>query len=195
MGAAFKTPRTIRLSREYEDLKALKKDSTIFDFEAVGDPPEKYLITFNGKSLVPAKGEEGVRLGNKQQVLLRLGGEYPRSMPQIEWKTPIVHPNISHSVCLGNYANAWTPYFKLVDLVEILWDYSRLAILNPEGGYNQGIGRQGWDELRRHFKFPVDLRPLRDKVLPNDVGSSIVRPGGDAYDIVIMPDDEGACET
>src|SRR4029077_1480550 len=135
MGAYFKTPRTIRLAREYEDMKAFKKDSSIFDFEASGDPPDRYLVTFHGKSLVPGgKGGEGVKIGNKQQIVLTLGGDYPRNKPQIEWKTPIVHPNISgYGVCLGNYGNAWTPYFKLVDLIEILWDYSRLAILNPEG--------------------------------------------------------------
>jgi ubiquitin-protein ligase len=198
MGAFFKTPRTIRLAKEYEEMKAYKRDSSILDFEVSGDPPDRYLITFHGNSLVPGgKGGEGVTIGKKQQVLLTLGGDYPRSRPDIDWKTPIVHPNIStHSVCLGNYANSWTPYFRLVDLIEILWDYARLAILNPEGGYRQQYGQKEWESMRRHFKFPVDLRPLRDKAIPADAGSSVLRPGradGSPYDIVIMPDE--GCDT
>lgn len=195
LGAFFpKTPRSIRLGKDLEDMKAYRKDSTIFDFEAIGDPPEKYIITFHGHSLVPTKGG-GVTLGNVQKVELSMGTEYPTRQPQIRWMTPIVHPNISAGggVCLGNYGNAWTPYFKLVDLIEILWDYSRMAVLNPHGGYGGRTSVEGWEKLRREFKFPVDLRPLRDKVLPNNVGSSVVRPGGDEYDIVIMPDDEGEC--
>lgn len=186
MGAAWKTPRSIRLEHEYADMKAFKKDSTILDFEAVGDPPEKYIITFNGKSLVPVGEGGGVKLGGAQQVELSLGSNYPRSQPQIEWLTPIVHPNISGgNVCLGNYANQWTPYFKLVDLLEILWDYSRLAVLNPHGGY-RGEGAAVWDKLRRKFEFPVDRRPLRDKVFGNNEGSSRVRPTGDEFDIEIL---------
>jgi ubiquitin-protein ligase len=187
MGAfRFPTQRSIRLDHDYADMKAFKKDSTILDFEAVGDPPEKYIITFNGKSLVPGAGGKIAKIGGAQQVELTLGADYPRHQPQIEWLTPIVHPNISGgNVCLGNYANQWTPYFKLVDMLEILWDYSRMAVLNPHGGYRQE-GVTTWDKLRRDFNFPVDRRPLRDKVFKNDEGSSIVRPSGDEFDIEIL---------
>lgn len=187
MGAfKFRTQRSIRLDHDYADMQAFKKDSTILDFEAIGDPPEKYIITFNGSSLVPSKGEEGAKLGGAQQIELTMGADYPRHQPQIRWLTPIAHPNISHGgVCLGNYANSWTPYFKLVDLIEILWDYSRLAVLNPHGGYRQE-GVAIWDKWRRKFEFPVDRRPLRDKVFGNNEGSSIVRPEGQEFDIEIL---------
>lgn len=186
MGAVWKTPRSIRLEHEFADMKAFKKESTILDFEAFGDPPDRYLITFNGKSLVPGGGGKIAKLGGAQQIELVLGADYPRHQPQIHWKTPIVHPNISHgSVCLGNYANSWTPYFKLVDLVEILWDYSRMAVLNAHGGY-RGEGAETWDRLRRDYQFPVDRRPLRDKVFGNNEGSSVVRPAGEEFDIEIL---------
>jgi len=193
LGAFFpKTPRSIRLGKDLEDIKALKRDSTILDFEASGDPPDRYLITFHGDSLVPGK-EGGVKIGKKQQVEIYMGAGYPAQQPDIHWKTPILHPNISHgSICLGNFGREWTPYSKLPLLLEVLWDYSRLAILNPYGGY--GESGKTWEDLRREYQFPVDRRPLRDKVLANDEGSSIVRPSGDEFDIVIMPDDEGQCE-
>jgi ubiquitin-protein ligase len=196
LGAAFfpKTPRSIRLEADLRDMKAYKKDSTILDFEGKGDPPEQYTITYHGNSLVP-DGKSGVKVGDIQQVRLSMGPMYPVERPNIDWQTPIVHPNISsHSVCLGNFSNAWTPHFRLVDLVEILWDYARMAILNPEGGYRQQFSTKQWEEMRRHFQFPVDRRPLRDKIFGNDEGSSRLRPQGAEDDIVFMEDDEGACE-
>ena len=193
MGAFyFKTPRTIRMAEDFRDLTAFKKDSTILDFEVKGEPPSEYIITYNGNSLIPLKAG-GAKVGGPQKVKLTLGPQYPVERPHIEWLTPIAHPNISgHSVCLGNYNSAWTPHFRLVDLVEILWDYARMAILNAEGGYNRGS--RDWDDMRRHFKFPVDPRPLRDKVFGNNEGSSILRPTGAEDEITFVDDDEGACE-
>lgn len=206
VGAAFKSPRSIRLVHELGDLKTLKKDSTIFDFEAFGDPPEKFIVHFNGRTLVPAGGTnkfpsqdvdvERTRIGDHQEAEIVLGAEYPRRGPQVRWLTPILHPNIwgGGTVCLGNYGSAWTPYFKLVDMIEILWDMARLAVLNPRsagtGAYN---AEKEWERLYREFKFPIDRRPLRDKILGNDEGSSQIRPGGAADDIVIMPDDGDSC--
>ncbi len=187
----FKTPWTIRMAREEAELKELESQSTIFKVvSAQGDPPTHFRFGFRGKTLVPAQGG-GVQLGDYQEVDVRTGPEFPRMAPGVYWKTPIVHPNINGgSVCFGNFATAWTPNYRLADLAEVLWDYARLAILNPSHAYG---GKSGsWDELRRTFDFPVDRRPLRDKVLPNDAGSSIVRPEGGEDDILII-DDDGSC--
>lgn len=203
MGAIFRTPRTIRLERDFQEMKDLKKDSTIFDFEASGDPPEHYIVTFHGKTLVPTKASrkfesetaeiESTKVGGPQQVDISLRGEYPRAAPHVQWLTPIQHPNIwgGGTVCLGNYGNAWTPYFKLADMIEILWDMARLAVLNPRSAGTGGSNAEAaWERLYRKFQFPVDRRPLRDKVYSNNEGSSIMRPGGTEIDIIIMPDDD-----
>jgi ubiquitin-protein ligase len=206
LGVAFKSPRSIRLGLELEELRAMKRNSTIFDFEAFGDPAEKYLITFKGNTLVPIQkgamfpSEEGdqygAAVGGPQQVEISLGGEYPRRQPNIRWLTPIIHPNIwGHgTVCLGNFAGQWTPYFRLVDLVEILWDMARLAILNPRSA---GTGARNvselWKRLDGTYGFPVDKRPLRNKEFGNAEGSSIVRPQGGENDILIFDDDGDNC--
>lgn len=184
----------------------MKKNSTIFDFEVSGDPPEKYLVTFKGNTLIPTQkgamfpSEEGDRygavLGGPQQVEITLSGEYPRRQPNIRWLTPIIHPNIwGHgTVCLGNFAGQWTPHFRLVDMVEILWDMARLAVLNP---LSAGTGASNVDglyqKLDKTYRFPVDKRPLRNKELGNSEGSSIVRPEGGEDDVVIFDDDGGNC--
>lgn len=193
LGAKFRTPWSIRLDRELVDLKKLKDDSTILDFKVSGDPPDKYLIRYSGRSLVP-DSRGGVKVGDHQEIEIELGSDYPRRRPNVRWMTPIVHPNISSGqVCLGNFASNWSPSIRIVDLVEILWDYSRLAILNPHSGYGGHVDKT-WPKLDEKYKFPVDKRPLRDKILPNDVGSSELRPDGKADDIVILNDDSSGCQ-
>jgi ubiquitin-protein ligase len=131
-------------------------------------------------------------------VEIKMGVDYPRSRPEINWLTPIQHPNIwGHgTVCLGNYSNAWTPHFRLVDVVEILWDMARLAVLNPRSaGTGAYKAEENWDRLYRKYDFPVDRRPLRDPAFGNNEGSSRVRPGGEETEIVIFPEDDESCPT
>ena len=195
MGAVWKTPRTLRLDRDHADMRRLREESTILEWTAKDDPPEAYRIVFHGKSLVPA-GAGGIALGDRQELDLRMGAEYPRIHPQVQWLTPIVHPNIfSNSVCFGHFGSQWTPYYRLVEFVEVMWDYGRMAILNP---FSAGPGGrpevERWAEIDRRFVFPVDKRPLRDKILGNDAGSYVVRQAPeDKDDIVIMPEEPGEC--
>lgn len=189
----FKTPLTIRLDRELADLVKLRDESTILEFKTEGDPPDRYLFRFNGKSLVPANTGSGVKIGDHQEVEISLGSDYPRRRPNVRWLTPIVHPNISGSqVCMGNFASNWTPSIRLADVIEILWDMSRMAIFNVHSAY--GGPNTTWQQLDEKYGFPVDKRPLRDKALPNDVGSSEIRPSGGPNDVVILRDDESACQ-
>lgn len=193
----------MRLERDLQDMKNLKEESTILDFKASGhnpEAPEEYLLSFHGKTLV-SDGKGGVLISERpQQARISLTGDYPRREPSISWQTPILHPNIfgtpGHmTVCLGNFHSQWTPYLRLVDMVEIIWDMARLAILNPySAGGGAGDEHMRWGELRRQFDFPVDRRPLRDKILgPND-GSSVIRPDSPADEVILLDDDEGACQ-
>lgn len=166
-GAFFRTPKTARLERDFEDMQALAGASTILSFQAAGHPPDHYKVTFRGRSLIPGPGRaQSIDLGDRQDVEIKMGIDYPRAAPQLRWLTPIVHPNIFNgTVCLGTFWNSWTPYFKLTDLVEILWDMSRLALLNPHSAGPSGT--QGevehWKRLSVEFGFPVDRRPLADR--------------------------------
>lgn len=195
MGAVWRTPRTMRLERDHNDMLQLLKESTILEFKAEDDPPERYRITFHGKSLIP-KGKTGAALGDRQELEIRLPLDYPRVHPTVHWLTDILHPNIfNRGVCFGHFGSQWTPYYRLVDFLEVMWDYSRLAILNPYSAGPSGRPEvEIWAELDKRFIFPVDKRPLRDKVLGSGAGSSVVRQApSDKDDIVIMPEGEGEC--
>lgn len=199
---AFRTPRTMRLERDLDELKKLKAESTIFDYRIEGGDkttPERYTFVYKGKTLVPGPRGPVVSMA-PQEVAVSLAGEYPRRQPELSWKTSILHPNIwgsegHRTICLGNFHNQWTPYVKLVDMAEILWDMGRLAILNPRSAVTGGGNAEPeWAGLRNEFGFPIDKRPLRDKVLGTDEGSSLIRPGGAADEVILLDDDEGACE-
>lgn len=169
-------------------MQRLHDESSILDFVADGDPPEKYRVIFVGRSLIP--GVHGdVQIGHTQELELRLGAEYPRVPPQVNWKTPIVHPNIrGEYFCAGNLSGLWSPVIKLSDFVEVLWDFARLAIFTAHGSENY------WGEIDRRFGLPIDKRPLRDKVYRPDTGSSIMRPEPqDRNDLVFLDDDPENC--
>lgn len=193
MGASFfRTPRTSRLERDFKEMQELQEQSTILEFEAIGSPPERYIVTFHGASLVP-NGK--IRLGNVQKAEIRLMAEYPRIRPDIKWLTPIAHPNIfGGTVCLGKFSMEWVLSVKLVEVVEIMWDMARMAVLNPHSAGPSG-GEQGttWAELDQKFGFPVDKRSLRDKVARRGEGSSILRPDPDGDDDIMVIDDAGVC--
>jgi ubiquitin-protein ligase len=153
----FDDPRTRRLKRDFEEMKKLEKESTILKFKAAGDPPDHYELTFHGRGIVSANP---VKFGDTHRVDVSLGADFPRQKPSVHWMTKIVHPNISgSSVCFGNFQ--MSPYVKLTEIVEILWDMGRLALFNPHGGYQDNID---WYALMKQVGgFPVDKRILRNK--------------------------------
>lgn len=189
-GGFFRTPRTVRLEKDFEQMKALAADSTIFSFEAADQPPDHYRIFFKGKTLVPV-GPDGITVGREQACEIKMGIDYPRGQPMLRWLTPIVHPNIfGNTVCLGTFWASWTPYYKLTDLVEVLWDMARLAILNPHSGGPGGRNERSlWEERDAEFGFPVDKRPLRDRRFGPGEGNSIIRETGQAGDVLWLDED------
>jgi ubiquitin-protein ligase len=159
MANPFQTsPRARRLLRDFQEMNALRAQSSILDFSTKGDPPEHYTLTFLGRGIGPDKSPV-----ETHQVEISLGSEYPRSMPSIRWLTPILHPNISkESVCMGSFT--MSPYVRLVEIVEILWDMARMAVYNIHSGYHRDLGWQGI--MQSVGGFPVDPRILRDRLPP-----------------------------
>ncbi len=160
----FDTPRTRRLRADAEALKLLRENSSILDYQVFGDPPERYLLTFKGKGLIRKAESDPVEVADLHRVEIRLGIDYPRSRPDLQWLTSIYHPNISAvgAVCLGGYSTNWVPSLGLSELSEMLWDMVRYSNYDPKSAYNYAAGR--WSETQRQFDFPIDPRTIRDKV-------------------------------
>jgi ubiquitin-protein ligase len=172
--AFFDTPRLRRLKADTEAMKALKENSSIIEFQANGDPPERYLITLKGKGLLRKTESDPVEVAEVHRVEIRLGIDYPRSRPDLQWLTSIYHPNISAvgAVCLGGYSTNWVPSLGLAELCEMLWDMVRYANYDPKSAYNYAAGR--WSETQTQYDFPLDVRNLRDR-MTKTVGDNIIK--------------------
>jgi hypothetical protein len=149
-------------------MEKLRDESTIVDF-TVPEPvhagvPESYLVRFRGTGLWKKDGGEKILLREHHQVSIQLGASYPRMMPDLTWRTPVFHPNISSSgiVCLGGYATHWVPSLRLDELCTMLWEMIRYNNFDVESPYNREAAI--WVKTQGTNRFPVDHRPIRDRV-------------------------------
>lgn len=156
----YDSPQARRLRSDRAALERLRDESTIVRFKGSGDPPQRYLLEFHGKSLARERGKIVVQ--SVHQVEIKLGASYPRSMPELRWLSPIYHPNISEIglVCLGGYNTHWVPSLQLDELCEMLWDMARYHNYDLRSPYNREAAL--WAASQSTFAFPMDHRPLRD---------------------------------
>lgn len=178
--------RQSRLTADLESLRALKKQSSILDFECVGECPDAYTLGFRGVGLArDLSGQRDVERVDQHKIEIRLPFSYPDSPPDIRWVTPILHPNVSFSgfINVKDIGLQWEPDLGLDVVCERLWDVVRLAYLNLEQATNYSA--RNWFADQRQFPLPVDVRPLRDKQV--SANSNIVhyeRRGGSR---VVLP--------
>jgi len=116
-----------KLREEYENLLKLESRSRgkIIIEPAIiqaGRPPESYVITYKCRGIVGVDGERAPIYGDEHKVSVYLRHGYPLLPPEVNWLTPIWHPNIDHlpphHVCI-NEVDTWWPGRHLDDLV--LW--------------------------------------------------------------------------
>ena len=162
------SPRIRRLRTDLKALEKLREESSIVDFEVGrtthGAPPESYAITFRGKGLWRNSSSAEILIREQHVVHVHLGAAYPRMMPDLAWKTPIFHPNISGSgvVCLGGYGTHWVPSLNLDELCGMLWDMIRYQNFDVDSPYNREAAL--WAKTQHVLRLPVDDRPLRDRI-------------------------------
>lgn len=174
------SPRVRRLRSDYRALEKLRAESSILEFAfpagTGGAPPELYFIRLLGRGLFRMPGSSEVFFREQHEVSIRLGAGYPRMMPEISWKTPIFHPNVSSNgiVCLGGYGTYWVPSLSLDELCIMLWDVVRYANFDVDSPYNREAAF--WAKNQPAGAFPVDKRPLRDRVAGVAPRDSLRRP-------------------
>ncbi len=158
------SPRTRRLQSDFAALERLAAESSIFTYEPFGSPPDFYVLRFRGRGLWKPDPAGEVATREIHEVHIRLGAAYPRLMPELAWKTPVFHPNISQSgvVCLGGYGTYWVPSLALAELCTMLWDMARFANYDDQSPYNREAA--AWAKAQTGFALPIDPRPLRDKL-------------------------------
>jgi ubiquitin-protein ligase len=158
------SPRIRRLRSDLKAMEALRAESTILEFEARGNPPAEYLVRFLGKGIARGPDQLRIVIQEVHEVNVRLGASYPRVTPELHWKTPIFHPNVSGSgnVCLGGYGTHWVPSLNLDELCEMLWDMVRYANYDVTSPYNREAA--DWARRQHQYQLPVDPRPIRDKL-------------------------------
>lgn len=156
-----------RLLADFNALKKLQEASTIFTFEPVGQPPDRYTLTFQGRGITRDNSSRAtVAFIDRHQVELRLSYNYPESPPDIRWLTPIFHPNVSFSgfIQLADIGVPWTPAASLDVVCEQLWEVARGAFVNLDKAVNYPA--KEWFETQSEVMLPVDPRPLRDSAVP-----------------------------
>jgi ubiquitin-protein ligase len=157
------SPRERRLAADYRSIAQLLAESTILQADARGTPPQQYRFRFQGWGIGLNPAGEIAPL-DQHEVIVELGAAYPRMMPNLTWKTPIFHPNISANgvVCLGGYGTHWVPSLTLSELCTMLWDIIRYKNFNIDSPYNREAAE--WARTQTAYEFPLDPRPLRDYI-------------------------------
>lgn len=149
-------------------MQQLQAESSIVKFstaKTIGEaPPEAYTVHFLGRGLWKEAGSGRVLIREEHEVSIQLGASYPRAIPELTWRTPFYHPNVSASgiVCLGGYSTHWVPSLGLDHLCEMLWDMIRYHNFDTESPYNREAAH--WVKTQREYRFPLDGRPIRDRV-------------------------------
>jgi ubiquitin-protein ligase len=158
------SPRIRRLRSDRKALDQLQSESSIFRFDPVGTQGDYYKLWFHGRGLWRPDAQAAVHYHERHEVHVRLGASYPRMMPELGWKTPIFHPNISASgvVCLGGYGTYWVPSLTLDELCGMLWDMIRYDNYDEKSPYNRDAAQ--WVKTQSQYHLPVDPRPLRDRL-------------------------------
>jgi hypothetical protein len=193
------SPRTRRLRSDFRALEALRDESSILDFEPhylTSATPEAYLVRFRGLGAWRRAGSPDVLLRDQHEVAIRLGANYPRMMPELTWKSPVFHPNISSSgfVCLGGYGTFWAPSLNLDELCIMLWNMVRYANYDVNSPYNREAAV--WAKTQQVFPLPLDPRPLRNLKSraddrpcdPQILGTVSQPPAAPPPDIVFLDD-------
>ena len=173
-----KSPRDRRLEADMAAISKLQNESNILSYEATGAPPQRYRLIFHGLGFARKAKTGEVFIQEEHHVLVELGAAYPRLVPNLGWQTPVFHPNISNNgvVCLGGYGTHWVPSLTLDEMATMLWDMIRYKNFDTESPYNRDAAL--WAKMQSDYKFPVDVRSIRDKVAsPNFRLNNAADPG------------------
>jgi hypothetical protein len=195
------SPRIRRLRGDHELMRELAGRTDLISFVAQSPrpnlPPERYIVTFQCKSIANVDRQGYPVFSERHQVEIYLHNQYPQRWPGMKWLTPIWHPNINHlngSVCID--AAWWTASRSLDRLVIMLGEMLQYKNYHddptkPPFPWDPEAARWSREYRKKHPNiFPVDTRELMrpERVKLNEATTTPAkRPG-----IRLAPQGEGA---
>lgn len=177
-----------RLLADQRSMELLRSTSTILDYRAAGNPPDRYTVIFRGRGLFRDPNRGQIDLREVHECDIRLPWSYPQRAPELRWQTPLFHPNISFGgfIRLDDIGLAWDESLGLQLICERLWDVARLAYVNLPETSNYAAKR--WLASQKQWTLPVDRRPLCDDLRPTH--ANVIRYGRRDGRKVILPEAE-----
>jgi predicted Zn finger-like uncharacterized protein len=144
------TVRLRRLQADYQQLRELfRQQPRIRLIQAAGDPPERYQLEYQIKSL--RQVDDQLKLISSHTVEISLPLSYPRMPPQCRMLTPIFHPNIApHAICIGDHWSPGEPLCSMVTRIGEMIGYQSYNIKSPLNGE-----AARWVEQNLH-RLPLD---------------------------------------
>jgi ubiquitin-protein ligase len=153
---ASAAPQGLRQRRLLADEKSMRAafgsgKGAIRLVDAIGSPPEKYVVEFLVRSLLDAETPL-----ESHRAEVQLTSDYPRVGPACRMLTPVFHPNIDTShICIGDH---WAAGERLVDLVVRIGEMLAYQAYNIRSPLNAEAAM--WADLNA-AKLPTDARDLR----------------------------------
>lgn len=145
-----------RLQQEFDRVRELHDRGGLIGIEeALGDPPESYIIRYDCKGIERVSGGQPY-YRQHHLVKLELTGRYPIEEPLMHFITPVYHPNVSARnglICIGK----WYPAKTLDQLVLMIGDMIQYKNYGSNDPFNGEAAV--WAAENNHL-FPVDTRNL-----------------------------------
>ena len=148
-------PRLRRLVADHQQvLAAFGNHPKIRVLQAEGNPPEKYVVAFGVKGLVPL-GEDSWIEGHEHRAEIFLPVDYPRRAPFCRMITPVFHPNIdSQKICIGDH---WSAGQKLSQLIVRIGEMITYQSYNVQSPLNAKAA--AWSQLNAS-RLPLETADL-----------------------------------
>jgi ubiquitin-protein ligase len=123
-----------RLFAEHERLKVVfANHERIRIVEAVGRPPDRYVVEYHVKGLVEERDE--IRERDVHRAEITLGADYPREMPRCVMLTPVFHPNIDHlAICTEDIGSAGQTLDETIIFIAEMISYQAYNLQSPRNG-------------------------------------------------------------
>ncbi len=147
--------RNRRLTADHNGIVETFSQHPYIKVQAVeGNPPIRYLVTYNIKGIHWDKRLQRPVESNFHQAQIYLHRDYPRVKPRCIMNTEIFHPNFGDWICVGDY---WAAGEKLSDIIIQIGQMIQYQKYNPRSPVNVVAARWAVENSRL---FPLDQLDL-----------------------------------